>query len=93
MSRIVIWPVYIDCGTERRLGRRLSRELCVKKPTVAEIVVAAEKLGLKPEVVKKSYPRLWWVYRDAVVVDKMGSKRETLKAIARKIQELRRQHA
>lgn len=92
MSRVIIWPSYIDCSVGRRQGRRVSKDICVKKPSIAEIVAAAEKLGLNPEVVKKRYPKSWWIYREAVVVDKLGSKRETLKTVSRKILELRKHH-
>ncbi|MEM0340315.1 MAG: signal recognition particle subunit SRP19/SEC65 family protein [Acidilobaceae archaeon] len=92
MARMLVWPAYIDCNVGRRSGRRLSKDLCVKKPTIAEIVVAAEKLNLRPEVVKKSYPKQWWTYKEAVLVDKIGSKRATLKMLAQKIQDLRKHH-
>lgn len=89
-KRIVVWPSYIDELASRGEGRRISRSLCVKRPTVEEIRQAALALGLEPVVEEKPYPRSWWLVRARVVVNKAGTKRATLEMIARKISEMRR---
>ncbi len=87
--RIVVWPTNIDSTRSRGEGRKIPRRDAVPRPRVEEIVEAAERLGLHPEVEDARYPRRWWEDRQRVVVDKMGSKLETLKAIAAEIRRIR----
>ncbi|AEM39836.1 Ribonucleoprotein complex SRP, Srp19 component [Pyrolobus fumarii 1A] len=88
-KRVVVWPSYIDASKSRGQGRKIPRKDAVPRPRVEEIVEAAERLGLNPEVEEARYPRAWWEDRQRVVVDKLGSKLETLKAIAREIRRIR----
>ncbi|KSW11846.1 signal recognition particle [Pyrodictium occultum] len=87
--RVVVWPVYIDSSASRGEGRKVPLRDAVRKPRVEEIVKAAQRLGLNPEVEEARYPRSWWENTKRVVVDKMGSKLNTLKAIAAEIRKLR----
>ncbi len=87
--KITVWPVYLDSSEPRSRGRRLSLREAVRKPRVEEIVEAAEELGLNPEVVEASYPRKWWEEHRAIMIDKMGSKTETLRLLASRIREKR----
>lgn len=88
-KRVVVWPVNIDTNASRGEGRKVARSVAVPSPRVEEIARAAEELGLNPEVEDRAYPRLWWRERRRVVVDKAGSKLETLRLLARKVAELR----
>ena len=87
--RIVVWPVYIDSTASRGEGRKISLRDAVRKPRVEEIVEAAKRLGLNPEVEEARYPRSWWENTRRVIVDKMGSKSATLKALATELRKLR----
>jgi len=87
--RIVVWPVYLDAAASRGEGRKIPLRDAVRRPRVEEIVEAAERLGLHPEVEEARYPREWWSQDKRVVVDKVGSKLETLKRLAREIARLR----
>jgi len=90
-KRVVIYTSYLDADLPRRLGRRLSREEAVPKPTLREVLEAAESLGLNPVAEEDSrHPRTWFTHRGRVVVDKVGSKQETLRLIASRIREARR---
>ena len=88
-KRVVVWPAYLDASLSRGEGRKLPRREAVRRPRIEEIVEAAERLGLNPVVEEAEYPRRWWEQRRRVVVDKMGSKLETLRAIAAEIRRLR----
>ena len=88
--RVVLWPVNIDANAPVSKGRKIPRSKAVPSPSVREIVQAAEELGLNPAVEEKGYPRSWWDQRVRVVVDKIGSKRKTLEAIAGAIRERRK---
>ncbi len=87
--RMVMWPVNLDEKASRGMGRKIPKSKAVANPKIQEIVEAARLLGLNPEIEEKAYPREWWTYTARVVVDKVGSKRRTLIAIAEKIKELR----
>jgi len=88
--KIVIYPQYIDSNKSRSMGRRLSLKESIPNPRIEEIVKAAEQLGLNPIVEESRYPKEWWSSSYRVVVDKHGSKLNTLRLIARKIRESRR---
>ena len=87
--RIVVWPVYLDSSEPRSGGRRLPLGEAVRRPRTDEIVEAARELGLNPEIIDAAYPRRWWSVREAVIVDKKGSKKKILEEIARIIREKR----
>ncbi len=89
-KKIVIYPSYIDSLLSRKMGRRVSREIAVRNPTLEEIVKAAEELRLNPFVEEARYPRIWWKYKYRIVVDKVASKQKILELIAKKIGEIRR---
>ena len=88
-KRIVVWPENIDSRKSRGRGRKVPLKFSVKNPTIDEIYKAAEKLGLNPEIEEKKYPKNWWESKGRVVVDKKGSKLETLKLIAIEILKMR----
>lgn len=88
-KRIILWPVNIDAAASRSEGRKIAKKYAVRRPRVEEIVEAAKRLGLNPEVEDARYPRQWWQQRQRIIVDKMGSKLETLKTIAKEIEKLR----
>lgn len=87
--RIVVWPVYIDSTASRGEGRKIPLRDAVRKPRVEEIVEAARRLGLNPEVEEARYPRSWWENTRRVIVDKIGSKLSILKALAAELRKLR----
>ncbi len=88
-KRIVLWPINIDSTASRGEGRKVPLRDAVRRPRVEEVVEAAQRLGLNPVTEKARYPRKWWEQTTRVVVDKRGSKLETLKTIAREIRRLR----
>ena len=88
-KRVVVWPVYIDSSASRGEGRKIPLRDAVRRPRVEEIVEAAERLGLHPEVEEARYPRNWLDQKKRVIVDKAGSKLETLRLIAREVARLR----
>jgi len=90
-KRIVVYTSYLDSDLPRRLGRRLRREEAVPKPSIREIYEAAESLGLNPVLEEEArHPSTWFTHRGRVIVDKAGSKQETLRLIASRIREARR---
>ncbi len=89
--KIIVYPEYLDSSLTRGKGRRLNREKLVPKPSVEELLKAAETLGLNPILEEKNYPREWWKKRKRIVVDKKETKRKTLYLIAEKIRELRKE--
>ncbi len=88
-KRIVVYPAYIDSDLSRSMGRRVPRSVAVPKPRVDEIVEAAERLGLNPEVEESRYPRAWWLHDKRVVVDKKMPKTRLLRMIASEIKKSR----
>lgn len=89
-DRIVLWTAYFDSSRKRREGRRMPLNLSLPHPSLQELVKAAESLNLNPEPKPEArFPRCWWTAGGYVIVDKLGSKQETLKKVAEKLLELR----
>jgi signal recognition particle subunit SEC65 len=54
------------------------------------MVKAAEVLNLNPQPKPDAkFPRCWWAEEGYVIIDKLGSKEETLRKISEKISEFR----
>ncbi|HID80526.1 MAG TPA: signal recognition particle protein Srp19 [Ignisphaera sp.] len=86
----VVWPQYFDCDLSRKYGRKVSRELCVSKPSIKEIELACLELGFECRVNdSKLYPRSWFVTRGCVYIRCNTSKSSLLKLLAKKLQEIR----
>lgn len=65
--RIRIYPEYLDATLTRAQGRRLPQKYAVEKPSLLELKIAAQKLGLEPEVdQEKAYSRRWFEPRGLV---------------------------
>ena len=88
----IIWPVYIDSTKSRKEGRKLSINLCVKKPTLKELIEAANKAAIPIEIeTSKAYPRSWWENKGYVMIpkNKFSSKLLALKTIAKQLRRIR----
>ena len=89
-DKAIIWPSYFDQAKTRKEGRRVSKSLAVQSPKVEEIAEAAEKLGLKREVAAEAgYAKTPWVKTGMVMVEKKGSKEQTIKKIAKQLMKVR----
>ncbi len=83
---MVIWPMNLDGGKSRSLGRKLSASRAVRQPTIKEIVQAATALGLSPEIAEKAAsPSIHWEKLGSVTIKRSGTKQSTLKSIASEI--------
>ncbi len=81
----ILWPEYFDKNLSKRLGRALSKRLCVENPTIDEIIVALKKLGISYTKESSSFPATWWRKSNRVIVEFNGPKRELLKLIAKEL--------
>jgi signal recognition particle subunit SRP19 len=58
MVENVIWPAFLDADLSRSEGRRVSRSLAVREPTVDEIAKAVQQVGYDAVIERdKTYPR------------------------------------
>lgn len=89
MRKIIVWPVYIDLKNSRSRGRRVPKHLAIEDPSIDEIFRAALDLNLLPEIVDKAYPKNWLEIKKAIMMNKRGSKLNTLKEICLKIKQYR----
>lgn len=89
-DKAIIWPAYFDQTKTRKQGRRVSKSLAVQSPKVEEITEAAEKLGLRREVAAEAgYPKTPWAKTGMIMVEKKGSKEQTIKKIAKQLMKVR----
>jgi signal recognition particle subunit SRP19 len=89
-DKAIIWPAYFDQAKTRKEGRRVPKSLAVQSPKIQEIEEAAEKLGLKHEIAMEAgYPKTPWVKTGMIMVEKKGSKEQTIKKIAKQLLKIR----
>jgi signal recognition particle subunit SRP19 len=85
-DKVIIWPAYFDQAKTRKNGRRVPKNLAVQSPKILEIQEAAQKLGLKFEVVAdKGYPKTPWAKTGMLLVEKKGSKEQIISRIAKQL--------
>ena len=67
----VIWTVYFDRKLSKKRGRKLPKNKAIQKPTLDELVEAAEKLGLEIVSTRKArYPACWWIESGYIMIRK-----------------------
>ncbi len=82
----MVWPIYFDSTRSRSEGRMVSAQEGVKEPTLDDIITAALKAGLKPEIEReKRHPKTWHESSGRILIPKKGPKSAALKKIARSL--------
>lgn len=91
-DKIVLWPNYLDSTKTRLQGRRIPKSMSVPSPKLDEIQKAAEKLGLRFEVVPDAgHPQTTWQKTGLLVVFKSASKTQIIKSVAKELSTMRAQ--
>lgn len=89
-ERIIIWPSYFDLSRSRMNGRRVPKSFAVVDLRVVELKEASEQLSLACELVPDvSYPKTPWLKTGKLVVEKRGSKNQTIGMIAKQLVKIR----
>lgn len=89
-EKIIIWPTYFDSSKSRRDGRRVVRSLAVASPGISELKEAADRLKFTCEsLADVSYPKMPWLKTGMLLVEKKGSKNQTIDMIARQLFKMR----
>lgn len=87
---ITIWPQYLNRDLSLSEGRKISKELAVSNPTMAEIEKALKRLGFTYQIQKeRAYPGKWYEKSGRVLVEYENTKLELIKEISSKIKEIR----
>src|SRR5512137_1403924 len=82
-DKIVIWPVYFDSKKTRSEGRMVSASDAVASPSIDDLIAAALKVGLKPEIEReKKHPGMWHESAGRILVPKAEPKTAILRKIA-----------
>ena len=85
-THFFIYPEYFDKSLKRSEGRRLPISDSLEKPSLLEIRLAAEKLGLDYEIRESgTYPRQWWDPKGLILVEKKQSKLKTIRQLSYEI--------
>ncbi|MBR3112648.1 MAG: signal recognition particle subunit SRP19/SEC65 family protein [Methanobrevibacter sp.] len=87
---ITIWPQYLNKNLSLKEGRKISKEDCVKDPSMNEIEKALKRLGLSYNIDKeRAYPGKWYEKSGRVLVEWEGTKLELIREVSLKIKEIR----
>ncbi|TRO44911.1 signal recognition particle protein Srp19 [Candidatus Bathyarchaeota archaeon] len=85
-DKAIIWPAYFDQTKTRKKGRRVPKKMAVQSPKILEIQEAAQKQGLRSEVVATAgYPKTPWAKIGMLLVEKKGSKQQVINRIAKQL--------
>ncbi len=85
-----IYPLYLDSRVSRSKGRRVPRDLALKKPRAKEILQAAKNLNLRAVLAEEDdHPSRWFYREGCVLISSDKPKTELLKAIASEIRKIR----
>jgi signal recognition particle subunit SRP19 len=85
-DKAIIWPAYFDQTKTRKKGRRVPKKMAVQSPKILEILEAAQKQGLRNElVVTAGYPKTPWSKTGMLLVEKKGSKEQVINQIAKQL--------
>ena len=78
-NAIYLWPEYFDSARTRSEGRRVSKSLCVKNPSLDIIAKGAMILDLEYVIIEnKAFPSNWTEKRGCVRVEKGKLKKTEL---------------
>ncbi|MBE6495689.1 MAG: signal recognition particle protein Srp19 [Methanobrevibacter thaueri] len=87
---IAIWPQYLNKNLTLNEGRKISKEDCVKDPTINDIERALKRLNLPHSIQKESsYPGKWYEKSGRVLVEWEGTKLELIRTISLEIKNMR----
>lgn len=91
-EKTILWPAYFDSSKTRSEGRKLPKNLAIANPTIAELHVAAAKLGLKPEMeAEAAHPTIPWRKTGRILVEKKEPKMQILVKVAKEVAGARRE--
>ncbi len=83
-DKLVVWPLYFDAARSRSEGRMIPLHDAVREPTIDDVITAALKSGLKPEIEReKRHPKTWADVSGRILVQKSNPKSEILKRISK----------
>ncbi|MDV0446806.1 hypothetical protein MsAg5_06630 [Methanosarcinaceae archaeon Ag5] len=90
IGKLVVWPAYLDKEKTKAEGRIISRKSAVQDPKADEILKAAQKLGMEPELESdKAYPRAWWEKSGRIMIANTQPKTAAVRQIAAQIKKAR----
>jgi len=94
-DRFVVWLDYLDSERKRSDGRRIPLNSCTRSPTLEELTLACDRLGLDPEAQPGRHPSNTSRQSGYVSIKKnqKEAKQRTLMLIARELSQLRGQRA
>jgi signal recognition particle subunit SRP19 len=89
-EKVIVWPAYFDSARSRLDGRRIPKNLAVTNPRTDEIKEVADKTGLRCELIPEvGYPKTPWLKTGMLLVEKRGTKNQTVMTIGKKLFETR----
>lgn len=92
-TKIRLYSIYFDSTKTRLQGRRIPKSMGVPAPRLEEIQRAAEKLGLRFEVVPDArHPHAPWQKTGLLIVSKSASKPHIIRSVAKELSIMRAQN-
>ncbi len=88
----IVWPAYFDSSKTRKAGRRVPKSEAVSNPSLAELQLAAGRLGLNPQIEgETAHPAFPYRKTGRVLIQMKETKMQTLTKMAKEIVKIRQQ--
>lgn len=92
-NQIILWPVYFDSTKTRIEGRKIPKNSAVQSPRIDELEGAVQRLGLQFQTVADAaHSKEPWRKTGLLVVSKEGTKTQTIRKVAKMLQNIRTGH-
>ncbi|NVM02983.1 MAG: signal recognition particle protein Srp19 [Candidatus Helarchaeota archaeon] len=90
-NKLYFYPAYFDTEKTRGEGRRVSKKLAVKSPSLEMMAKSASALGCKFEIeIGKAYPRSWWSPGRLAILNPSEKKGKILIKLTKKMKKLKK---
>lgn len=89
-DKIILWPAYFELARTRMEGRRVPKNLAILSPRISEMKDAADKLHMNCELTEgTAFSKTPWLESGMILIDKKGSKEETIRKMAEQLLKIR----
>ena len=89
-NKLYFYPAYFDSEKTRTQGRRVSKKLAIKSPTLEIMAKSASSLGYKYEIeIGKAYPKFWWSPGRLAILNPSEKKGKILIKLTKKMKSIK----
>ncbi len=81
----ILYPCYFNAALERRLGRKVPRQMGAKGPSLSDIERVLKRLGIRFRAEDKHHPAHWMRREGRVVAEWKEAKEVLIRKVAKQM--------